>query len=168
MKSTPRSGRRFNVRIASARSGGGPQIPLPTMRMAPKPRRLTSNASPILNRPDRAAFDMGTPGVRRRFSGPARLGRHGRQNGGDVASGLQPENRAAIVEQIELDVTPAADELFLALGRGPRRRRVAPHDVGIDRDKTFADVAHEGEVLLEGGVFDVSGAVEPVEKNAAD
>src|SRR5271166_6926094 len=72
MKSTPRSGSR---RSASARSLGGPQIPRPTMRIAPKPRRLTSNAPPMRKRPDSNALIMANPRECGSRSGPARLGR---------------------------------------------------------------------------------------------
>ena len=58
----------------------------------------------------------------------------------DVAAGLQPENRAAVVEQVELDVAAAADELLLAVGLGPRRREIAAHELGIDVEEGAADV----------------------------
>ena len=41
MKFTPSSTTRRRVCRAALRSAGGPQTPLPVMRMAPYPRRLT-------------------------------------------------------------------------------------------------------------------------------
>ena len=41
MRFTSSSTARRNVASAASRSGGGPQIPLPVMRIAPNPRRLT-------------------------------------------------------------------------------------------------------------------------------
>ena len=42
------------------------------------------------------------------------------QDGVDVAAGLQAEDGAAVVEQVELDVAAAADQLLLALGLASR------------------------------------------------
>src|SRR5579862_3141897 len=50
MKLTPSSGNRRSVASAARRSGGGPQIPRPVIRMAPYPRRLMVR-SPNVNRP---------------------------------------------------------------------------------------------------------------------
>ena len=47
MKSTPSSGRRRSVASAPARSAGGPQMPLPVMRIAPKPRRWIWSSPPM-------------------------------------------------------------------------------------------------------------------------
>src|SRR5712672_2396640 len=46
MKLTPKSTARRRTAIAAARSLGGPQIPSPVRRMAPKPRRLTVSSPP--------------------------------------------------------------------------------------------------------------------------
>ena len=52
---------------------------------------------------------------------PLHLGRHRRQDRLDIAAGLQAEGGAAVVEQVELDIAPSADQLLLAIGRGPGR-----------------------------------------------
>src|ERR1700730_16270876 len=61
MKFTPNSGSRRRVRMTSALSAGGPQMPGPVSRIAPKPRRLILIAPPTMNEPDlpasRAIFD---------------------------------------------------------------------------------------------------------------
>src|ERR1022692_1905627 len=46
MKLTPNSTARRRTAIAAARSFGGPQIPSPVRRIAPKPRRLTVSSLP--------------------------------------------------------------------------------------------------------------------------
>src|ERR1700745_4107302 len=46
MKLTPNSMARRRTAIAAAGSFGGPQIPSPVRRMAPKPRRLTVSSPP--------------------------------------------------------------------------------------------------------------------------
>ena len=71
---------------------------------------------------------------------PAHQRRHGGQDSIDVATGLQPEDRAAIVEQVELDIAAAPDELLLAVGIGKGRRHVAADDLGIDLEKGAADI----------------------------
>src|ERR671919_2867885 len=47
MKSTPSSTARRSTRTDSSWSAGGPQMPDPVIRMAPKPMRLTVSWSPI-------------------------------------------------------------------------------------------------------------------------
>src|SRR6187200_2061332 len=58
MKLIRSSGTRLRVRVASALSAGGPQMPGPVRRIAPKPRRLTSISPPILNEPDLRASSL--------------------------------------------------------------------------------------------------------------
>src|SRR6476659_7985887 len=65
MKSTPSSGSRRRTASASSRSSGvagGPQIPGPVMRIAPKPRRVTVSSPPMANVPAAVAvtFTAGT------------------------------------------------------------------------------------------------------------
>src|ERR1044072_8492260 len=55
MKSTPSSGRRLRTSVAASTSGGRPQMPSPVMRMAPKPRRVTSSSPPMRKGPDSVA-----------------------------------------------------------------------------------------------------------------
>src|SRR6476661_8077241 len=54
----PSAGKRFSVRMASGLSSGGPQMPFPVMRMAPKPRRWISISPPTLNDPDLRASSL--------------------------------------------------------------------------------------------------------------
>src|SRR5215210_5576754 len=55
MKLTPSSTARRSTRLAASRSGGGPQIPSPVMRIAPKPSRFTSTSPPRETVPAAAA-----------------------------------------------------------------------------------------------------------------
>src|SRR3954447_25462738 len=45
------SSTRRSTRLASSGSSGGPQIPSPVMRIAPKPKRFTSRSPPRVNVP---------------------------------------------------------------------------------------------------------------------
>ena len=58
MKFTPSSTARRRTAIASSRSAGGPQIPGPVIRIAPKPSRLTVRSPPTSMVPAVAAFDI--------------------------------------------------------------------------------------------------------------
>jgi hypothetical protein len=55
MKLMPSSTTRRSTALATSRSGGSPQIPLPVMRMAPKPMRLTVMSPPMPIVPDPCA-----------------------------------------------------------------------------------------------------------------
>src|ERR1700733_199144 len=52
---TPSSTARRSVASAAALSAGGPQIPVPVMRIAPYPNRLTVRSPPIVRVPEAAA-----------------------------------------------------------------------------------------------------------------
>src|ERR1700712_4650672 len=55
---TPSSTARRSTASAPSRSAGGPVIPGPVRRIAPKPRRGTSRAPPIGEGPDAVAVGM--------------------------------------------------------------------------------------------------------------
>src|SRR5947209_7174870 len=61
MKVTPSSTARRSTAIATARSGGAPQMPVPVTRMAPNPRRLTVRSPPTSMVPATAALVSGMP-----------------------------------------------------------------------------------------------------------
>src|ERR1700693_4707038 len=76
---------------------------------------------------------------------------HRRQRGQDrldIAAGLEPEDGAAVVEQVELDIAAAPDELLLAVGLAPGRAEIATHQLGIDVAEGAAHRLREGEVAL--------------------
>src|SRR5712691_4301272 len=58
MKLTPSSTARLTTRMASPRSVGSPQIPLPVSRIVPSPSRATRKSSPISNSPLRPAVSF--------------------------------------------------------------------------------------------------------------
>src|SRR5690606_15873388 len=80
--------------------------------------------------------------------GPLHHGRHGAEDRLDIAAGLQPEHGAAVVEQVELDIAAAPDQLFLALRVGPGLLHAAGDDVRVDLQEGLADGLGEGEVPL--------------------
>src|SRR5258706_14072690 len=94
-------------------------------------------------------------------SRPFHFRRHRRQDGIHIAAGFQPEDGAAVVEQIEFDITSAPHELLLAILWCPRRIKIPSHQFGIDFQECAADVLSEGEVGVP------VAAVVPVVKNAA-
>src|SRR5688572_26664622 len=83
-----------------------------------------------------------------RLSGPFSQRRQRGEDRLDMAAGLQAEDGAAVVEEIELDVAAAADELLFAVGLGPRRHEIAAHQVRIDFFECLPHVAGEGEIGL--------------------
>src|SRR3569623_925720 len=93
---------------------------------------------------------------------PLHHGWHGRLDRIDVAAGLEAEDGAAVVEQVEFDISAAAHELLLALGLAPRLGEVSAHEFGIDRQEGAADLLREGEgrvpVALEIIVEDAADA----------
>src|SRR5277367_2286201 len=52
-------------------------------------------------------------------SRPLHLRRHRGQDRVDIAAGLQSKDGAAVVEQVEFDITSAPDQLFLAVASVP-------------------------------------------------
>ena len=68
------------------------------------------------------------------------------------APGHQSESCAAIVDEVELGIAPAPDQLFLLFGLGPGLVHRRPHDLRIDREKRPPDVAREGEILVPIGL----------------
>src|SRR5262245_24791088 len=86
-------------------------------------------------------------------SRPLHHRRQRREDRVDIAAGAQPEDGAAVVEQVELHVAAAAHELLLALGLAPRRseeRRVGKRgDLGGRRDpkkRSDTRIAREGQI----------------------
>src|SRR6478609_1870975 len=80
----------------------------------------------------------------------------------DITAGLEAEDRAPVIEQIEFDIAAAADQLLLAILGAPRRSEIATHQRWIDLQEGAADVLREGKIGLP------IATVEPVIENAAD
>src|SRR6185503_15065218 len=101
-------------------------------------------------------------GVRGGSLRPPDQWRHGREDRLDIAAGLQAEDGAAVVEQVELHIATAPDELLLAVGIGPGRSHIAADDLGIDAEECQPDLLGEVEIRLP-----IAG-VEIVVEDAAD
>ena len=123
---TSSSTARRSTRIASSRSSGGPQMPSPVMRMAPKPRRFTSR-SPNLTVPALLAvvvWVMGCPYPSR----PVGLSRS--PLAWRAADGRRPSpNRVPVLRRLELPRPaaqprePAVRGAHLRTGGGVRGER---------------------------------------------
>src|SRR5690606_5519506 len=68
----------------------------------------------------------------------------------DAATGLQTEERAAVVDEVELDVAATPDQLERALRLAPRRVAPAHHDRHIRIDERAADPFDKRARRLEG------------------
>src|SRR6185436_17334936 len=93
---------------------------------------------------------------------PARERRQRHQDRFGAAAGLQAERSAAVVDEIEFDITPATVQLEVALALAERRRAPARDDRQICRQKMIADAALIGEAALEAPLVQI------VEEQAAD
>src|SRR5215213_1101796 len=82
-------------------------------------------------------------------SGPGNRGRQRHQDRLRVAAGPQPELRAPIVEEVELNVAPAADQLVLSLLGRPGPVHVPAHQLRVDVEEGLAHGPGEGEGLLD-------------------
>src|SRR5262245_12942583 len=95
-------------------------------------------------------------------SWPLYLRWHRRKNRIHIAAGFQPKDCAAVIQQVELDVASTSDQLLLAVGLVPGKRKIAPDKLGIDFQERAADVLGEGQVGVP-----IAGIV-PVVEDAAD
>ena len=57
---------------------------------------------------------------------------HGGEDARHIAASLEAERRAAIIEQIELHIAAALDQLFFALCLAPRLVHAARHQSRVD------------------------------------
>ena len=87
---------------------------------------VSRRSTPVSWRPVRSR-DCYQGNERQRPAGPVsrpfHFRRHARQDGGDIAAGVQAEDGAPVVEQVELDIAAAAHELLLAVGGASRAAR---------------------------------------------
>src|SRR5690606_13062715 len=97
---------------------------------------------------------------------PLHLWREARQDRVDIAAGFQPENRAAVVEQVELYIAAAADQLLLAVGLSPVLVEVLADEVVVDDLEGAADVLREAEIGFPAALF--LGRLQSVIKDAAN
>src|SRR5262245_24899116 len=92
-------------------------------------------------------------------SRPCRFGGERHQDCLNVATGLQPKYRPAVVQEVELDVAASAHKLMTTLLGRPGKPYPWSHDSRVNGEKSFADRAKKGEVAVP--VI----AVEIIEKN---
>src|SRR5687767_6952027 len=93
---------------------------------------------------------------------PARERRQRHQNGFGATAGLQAERSAAVVHEIEFDITPTTIELEAAFALAVLRGASARDDRQISRKEMIADAALISEAALEAPL------VEIVEEQSAD
>src|SRR5690348_1040075 len=92
---------------------------------------------------------------------PAHERRQAHENGLHIAARLGAELGAPVVQQVELRITAAANELLLALRPGPGLPHPSTNDLGIDVEKCQPHIAGEGEIRLP-----IAG-IEVVEEDSA-
>src|SRR4051812_18194051 len=79
---------------------------------------------------------------------PAYLRRQAHQDRLDVAAGLQAEDRAAVVQQVELHVPPAPHKLMIPVLLRPWRSHAPADDPRIGIQERLAHIPDEGEIRL--------------------
>src|SRR5207237_4302244 len=92
---------------------------------------------------------LDSPGDERREAHEDRL---------DVAAGAQPEQRAAVVDQVELHVSAAPAEVLRAVLVGVRGRAAALDQRRVGGQEGLAHVADEGPALLAAQVVEEDAA----------
>src|SRR5690242_16426636 len=80
---------------------------------------------------------------------PPRQRRQAHEDRVDVAAGLEAEERAAIVEKVELDVAAAEFEEALHVLLGEGRVHAPADELRDDVEESFSDVLREGEMRVE-------------------
>src|SRR5262249_7586342 len=105
----------------------------------------TKGASRFLTCEDRTSFGFSALTVILR---PLNRGRHGRQDGFNVAAGLQAENGTAVIQEIEFNVATAADQLFLAVSFGPGDCEVPANQPWVDSQECSTNILRECKRLI--------------------
>src|SRR3546814_15463602 len=80
---------------------------------------------------------------------PCRVRGQAHQDRVDIAAGLEPEQRAAIVDEVEFGVAPAPFELARLVRVGPRQPHAAAPDRGEDIEKGEPPGFGEGELCVD-------------------
>src|SRR5690606_30271336 len=98
-------------------------------------------------------------------SAPLHLGRQAHQDGVDVAAGLEPEQGASVIDEVEFDIAATPFELLLLLRRRPIHSHPLADDPGEHVEERFADVLREYEVAFP---LRLVGALHVVVEDPAD
>src|SRR5437870_2869973 len=102
---------------------------------------------------------LDSPGDERREAHEDRL---------DVAAGAQPEQGAAVVDQVELDVPAAPAELLRAVLVGVRGRAAALDQWSVRGQERLAHIANERPALLAAEIVEEDAAHAPLAAAVAD
>src|SRR5690349_13689109 len=97
----------------------------------------------------RDELGFGGPGLRHDVVVPADERRQRHQDRLDPAVGLESEQGAAVVDQIELRIAAATPELPRSLGLAERQRAAAFGNREVGRDERSAELLDELEDLLD-------------------
>src|SRR5262245_48447709 len=92
---------------------------------------------------------LGCSGLGMPVVAPAHQRRQGHEDRFGPSSGLEPEERSAIPDQVELDVASPAVKLKVALPLAPRHVPPSPHDRQVGREEVVAHAAQHLEAALE-------------------
>src|SRR5271165_7242934 len=98
-------------------------------------------------------------GLRAFVVGPTREWRQRHQDRFDSSAALQSEKGPPVVDEVELDVAPAAQELKAASPLAERFESVAFHDRHVRLDERIARVVHECVQLVKRTGRTVCGAL---------
>ena len=99
-----------------------------------------------------------------RASRPLHYRWHRRQDRGNIPAGFESKNGAAVVEQVELNVAAATDELLFPVGFGPRGREVGAYEAGVDVEEGCADLLGKGEAGVKVACAGVPATVGQIEE----
>src|SRR5438067_85536 len=164
------SGRRTMSRRTS--SNLPPKTCAPSTRVSSKCRSATStprgargsSAIEPIPRDKKIAVELrfARPQLGRPVVAPLCARRHRQQDRFGAAARLQAEQRAAIPDEIELDVAAAAIRLKIALSLAVRRILAAREYRLVRSQKVIAHRFRQGEAALESALSDI------IEKNPAD
>src|SRR5690606_23751408 len=102
-------------------------------------------------------------------STPLHLGGQAHQDGVDVAAGLEAEQGAAVVDEVELGIAAAPFELLLLVLGRPFHAHPLAHDLREHVEERLAHILGEGEIALplRAPVFVRVGAFHVVVEDAA-
>src|SRR6185312_4272803 len=136
------------ARSSSWRGASSPTASIAWPRRSPSERPAARSAAgePVARLEPLDQIALGRARLEARVVLPAHQRRQRHQDRFGAPVGLEPERGAAIVDEVELDVAPAAQELELPLALAPGVAAPSPHDRQIGLEERVTRVAHEGEV----------------------
>ena len=79
---------------------------------------------------------------------PPHLWRHTHQNGLYISTCFQAEQRAAVIEQVELYITPTPDQLFVPFSIAPRLIHSRLDNIAVSILESHANIFGKGEISV--------------------